>query len=112
MVTLNLLVLRCTDIAATRRLYEVLGFKFEQHQHGKGPQHLAAESDSLVLELYPAGEGGADNIALGFAVDDLSRLRELLIKAGFAPGDVRDEPWGRVCVVRDADGRRVELKQR
>jgi catechol 2,3-dioxygenase-like lactoylglutathione lyase family enzyme len=112
MPTLNLLVLRCKDIAVTRGLYAALGFVFERHQHGKGPEHLASESDGFVLELYPAPDGRADNAALGFAVDDLNSVRQRLVESGFSPGDVRDEPWGRVCVVRDADGRRVELKQR
>ena len=113
MKQLNLLVLRCADINVTRPFFEVLGFSFEQHQHGKGPQHLASESDGFVLELYPpSADRRADNVGLGFALDDLERARQRLSSAGFAPGEARDEPWGRVCVVRDPDGRRVELKQR
>ena len=110
--SLNLLVLRCTDIEVTAKFYRLLGFDFSQHQHGKGPKHFANEANGFVLELYPATDGRADNAALGFATDDLEATRQQLAEAGFVPSEIRDEPWGRVCVVRDPDFRRVELKQR
>lgn len=112
MPALNLLVLRCRDIAITRGLYDALGLEFERHKHGDGPEHLASESDDFVFELYPATDGRADTAALGFRVDDLDAVRQQLLAAGFAPSEVRNESWGRVCVVRDADNRRIELKQR
>jgi len=34
-----------------------------------------------------------------------------LADRGFAPGATADRPWGRTFVVRDPDGRRVEVKQ-
>ncbi|MDB5294526.1 MAG: Glyoxalase/bleomycin resistance protein/dioxygenase, partial [Phycisphaerales bacterium] len=107
---LNLLVLRCRSIDATAAFYAHLGFAFDRHRHGGGPEHLGAERDGWVFELYPAKDGVADTAGLGFEVADLVAARQRLADAGFAPGDVRTEPWGTVCVARDPDGRRVELK--
>ena len=109
---LNLLVLRCTDIRATAAFYEQLKFDFALHQHGKGPEHLASENDEFVLELYPTTDGRPDTSALGIAVDELDAVRLTLAKDGRNPSEIRDEPWGRTFVVRDPDGRRVEVKQR
>jgi catechol 2,3-dioxygenase-like lactoylglutathione lyase family enzyme len=85
---LNLLVLRCRDIVATRAFYEGMGIGllFTQEQHGAGPDHYSAQLDGgLVLELYPA-KGDTDNTRLGF---------------GTGGGNCR--------VVEDPDGRNVEL---
>lgn len=37
---INLLVLRCGDLACSRRFYECFGLTFEEHRHGTGPLHL------------------------------------------------------------------------
>jgi lactoylglutathione lyase len=52
-LALNLLVLRCKDVEATRRFYELLGAVFSKERHGKGPEHYACENSGFVLELYP-----------------------------------------------------------
>ena len=109
---LNLLVLRCRDLERARAFYEVFGFAFMKHAHGTGPEHYAREDGRGVFELYPAGdtEWGGDRTGLGFAVADLAGTRAALAARGFAPGEVKDNPWGRTFVVRDPDGRRVEVK--
>lgn len=109
--TLNLLVLRCRDVERSRSFYELLGMRFERHQHGKGPEHLAHEDERGVFELYPLGAEAvsADQTGLGFVVTSLDASRAEFESRGFKPGAVRDNPWGRTFVVRDPDGRRVEL---
>src|SRR5262245_40093548 len=42
-VTLNLVVLRSTDMARAAEFYSRLGLQFRQHRHGSGPEHFAAE---------------------------------------------------------------------
>jgi catechol 2,3-dioxygenase-like lactoylglutathione lyase family enzyme len=112
MIGLNLLVLRCRDVERARAFYESLGQAFERHRHGDGPEHWASESATGVFELYPATPGAAgDATGLGFAVADLAATATLLTDRGFAPGAPVDRPWGRTFVVRDPDGRRVEVKQ-
>jgi catechol 2,3-dioxygenase-like lactoylglutathione lyase family enzyme len=110
--SLNLLVLRCSDLEASRTFYEHLGFSFAEHVHGSGPRHYAAETPGFVLELYPApAADSADQTGLGFAVPDLHALHARLTAAGLAPGAIKDNPWGRTFVLRDPDRRRIEIQQ-
>lgn len=109
---LNLLVLRCRDIDATRAFYERLGLTFTHHSHDGGPEHVAHEDEHGVIELYPVADGAApDSAGLGFDSPDLEEAAAKLVQAGTQPGAVTDRPWGRTFVVRDPDGRRVEVKQ-
>src|SRR5262245_49983749 len=72
---MNLLVLRCKDIEATRRFYEQLGIVFASEKHGNGPNHYAWENVGFVFELYPTSDVGApDNIRLGFSTQSLAEL--------------------------------------
>ena len=50
---LNLLVIRCRDLEASRIFYESLGATFSLEKHGAGPEHYAGELEGLVFELYP-----------------------------------------------------------
>jgi catechol 2,3-dioxygenase-like lactoylglutathione lyase family enzyme len=110
--SLNLLVLRCSDLEASRTFYEHLGFTFAEHVHGTGPRHYAAEMPGFVLELYPAPSvDSADQTGLGFAVPDLDALHARLTAAGLTPGAIKDNPWGRTFVLRDPDRRRIEIQQ-
>lgn len=112
MKTLNLLVLRCRDIDAGRAFYECFGMTFTRHAHGGGPAHYAHEDDRGVFELYPAAaDAPVDRTGLGFAVRNLDDAAGWLRRSGFNPGSAADRPWGRTFVVRDPDGRRVEVKQ-
>ena len=109
---LNLLVLRCRDVEASRAFYEAFGYRFTKHAHGTGPEHYAHEGEGGVLELYPAtSPQGGDMTGVGFAVNHLEPVRTILESKSFAPGPIRDNPWGRSFVVRDPDDRRVEVTQ-
>jgi catechol 2,3-dioxygenase-like lactoylglutathione lyase family enzyme len=113
MIALNLLVLRCSDIERSRAFYELLGHAFTKHAHRSGPEHYAHEDERGVFELYPRKESGSgDQTGLGFAVPDLEQSQAAFAAAGFQPGALKDNPWGRSFVVRDPDGRRVEISQR
>src|SRR5262249_11404255 len=112
---LNLLVLKTHDLPRLRNFYAALGLAFVEEQHGKGPVHFTARCGDLVLELYPLPEdaGVPDaTIRLGFAVADLEAtlqgLRTLGVEVVREP---RSTPWGRQAVVRDPDGRGVELTE-
>ena len=56
-IALSLIVLRCSDVNASRRFYEALGLSFTTEKHGAGPEHYACRLGDLVLELYPAAAG-------------------------------------------------------
>jgi catechol 2,3-dioxygenase-like lactoylglutathione lyase family enzyme len=113
MITPNLLVLRCRDLERSRAFYQLFGLAFSAHAHGKSPTHYAHETLDFVLELYPAPSSDyTDQTALGFAVDDLAALHAQLCSANLSPAAIAQNPWGTTFVIRDPDGRRVELKQR
>lgn len=108
------LLLRCRNLERSRTFYEHFGLRFAKHAHGAGPEHYAHEDDRGALELYPAKSAAdvTDQTGLGFAVGDLVAAQAALAACGFAPGAIMDNPWGTTFVVRDPDGRRVEVKAR
>jgi len=109
---LNLLVLRCADVAKTRAFYECFGLKFDEHKHGDGPVHSGAmDNMGLILELYPASvKNPVDRCGIGFGSPSLERVIASMVALGFEPGKVEQQAWGTTFVVRDPDGRRVEVK--
>jgi catechol 2,3-dioxygenase-like lactoylglutathione lyase family enzyme len=103
----NLVVLRAADVDVTADFYRCLGFSFTEERHGSGPRHLSAEGPAGVLEIYPAGDRGPDWIGLGFVIADPASVLSSLTEGGWvatAPATVDG-----VAVVRDPDGRRIEL---
>ena len=68
-----------------------------------------------MLELYPlpADAGGVDGTTrLGLAVADVdAAVRSLEVVRAVLVSGPRLTPWGRKAVVRDPDGRVVELLQ-
>lgn len=112
-VKLALLVLKTRQVDALRTFYSSLGIKLIEEQHGKGPIHFAGPIGDGVLEIYPLPEDGsvADGTTrLGFSVEGLGEIISEL-KARNTP--IVSEPkvtqWGLRAVVRDPDGRSVEL---
>jgi catechol 2,3-dioxygenase-like lactoylglutathione lyase family enzyme len=112
MRNLNLLVLRCKDIERAKSFYELFGMAFVQEQHGNGPVHYSSVDDAGTFELYPADGTPPDQTGLGFVTGEIEGLHTLLRRNQFAPRDVRETELGRMFVVRDPDGRRVEIKAR
>ena len=105
---LELIVLRCRDLAAARRFYAALGLGFVDEQHGDGPAHHAAASGGVVVELYPLEQGeepGRDQ--LGFSVPDVAGAVAAALAAG---GVVRSAGEDR-AVLLDPDGRTVRLRR-
>lgn len=112
---LNLIVIRSLNAIRTVAFYQLLSIKFKEEQHGRGPVHWAADLDGLVLEVYPAKTAGEANcpIRLGFEVDDVVATVETLRSAGFETvSEAKESEWGLRAVVRDPDGRTIELVQR
>jgi catechol 2,3-dioxygenase-like lactoylglutathione lyase family enzyme len=111
--SLKLLVLRTPQLNRLRRFYQVLGIDFAEERHGSGPLHFAGRVGEAVLELYPLpNEGGTvdSTVRLGFSVTDLSKA---VLSLGADGGTIVSRPkptaWGNRAVVRDPDGRSVEL---
>ena len=112
MRNLNLLVLRCRDIEKAKSFYEIFGMAFVKEQHGNGPVHYSSVDDGGTFELYPADGTTVDQTGLGFVTGEIEGLHTLLRRNQFAPREVRDTELGRMFVVRDPDGRRIEVRAR
>lgn len=94
------LVLRASNLEASRNFYEQLGLDFTAEQHGGGPVHYATASTSTVLELYPAGRlPPTRRLRFGIRVSDA--VLDGLTRAG------RLEPGA--TVIRDPDDNEVDL---
>jgi predicted enzyme related to lactoylglutathione lyase len=111
---LNLIVLRSMEPSRTLSFYTMLAMTFQQEQHGSGPVHWAADLDGIVLEIYPANS--ADEVdattRIGFNVNDaVSVLDKLRSSNAEIVGELKKTKWGLRAVVRDSDGRSVELTQ-
>jgi catechol 2,3-dioxygenase-like lactoylglutathione lyase family enzyme len=77
-----LLVLRCTDLAASKAFYEALGLTFRAEKHGIGPEHWSGQVGSTVLELYPASSPLSLPERLGFHVADVPAVVAAVVAAG------------------------------
>jgi predicted enzyme related to lactoylglutathione lyase len=111
---LNLLVLKTAQPDRLRAFYTALGIDFTAEQHGNGPPHFAGRIGDVVLELYPLAEpaGTTELVRLGFVVDDLDAVvRSVEERGAVVVSGVRQTEWGYRAVVRDPDGRAVELCQ-
>jgi lactoylglutathione lyase len=113
-IALNLVVLRSEDIDRAAAFYSRLGLRFSRHRHGAGAEHLAAETEGFVFELYPRAAGGKSTLGtrIGFRVPSVDSVIAALADypaAVLVPA--ADSEWGRRAVVADPDGHRVEISQ-
>jgi lactoylglutathione lyase len=115
-VSLTLVGLKTRQVEQLRRFYQTLGIDFAQEQHGQGPVHYAGQVGGLVIEIYPLRDDGNPvdaSTRLGFAVDDVAQVLQRLQAIGTEiVTPPRETVWGLQAVVRDPDGRAVELSQR
>ena len=108
---LNLLVLKTDDVERLRDFYASLGFEFVEEQHGSGPRHFSAPMGEGILEVYPLPEGATVDLTtrLGFVVNDVHEAVESARRATDVVSEPKQTQWGLRAVVRDPDGRAVEL---
>ena len=112
---LNLVVIKTKEPNELVKTYQEIGLEFEYHRHGKGPMHYANETNGLTLEIYPLPKikTEADNtLRLGFKVKELDlkvkKLENLGLKVISPP---TQKKWGYSAVIKDQDGRKIELTE-
>ncbi len=115
-VVLSLLVLKTRQVDALRKMYGALGIELAEEKHGQGPVHYAGRVGDLVFEIYPLPEDDTTVDAttrLGFVVTALTKVVKTLEKLG-APIITKPSATerGLRAIVRDPDGRAVELHER
>ena len=94
--------------------YQSFGLTFDYHRHGKGVMHYSCEmNNGIVFEIYPLLKSQTIpdiSTRLGFKVQSLDviiqKLESLNIKIVQSPKMTK---WGKRAVVKDLDGRKVEL---
>lgn len=115
-VSLTLLVLKTPQVDRLRAFYQTVGVEFTEEQHGQGPRHYAGQVGDVVIELYPLADDGATvdtSTRLGFSVDKLTEVVQALEGIGtHVVKQPSQTAWGLQAVVKDPDGRSVELIQR
>ncbi|MBZ9559861.1 MULTISPECIES: VOC family protein [unclassified Modicisalibacter] len=106
-MNINLLVLRCRELEASKQFYELLGFGFVKERHGDGPLHYSSQDAGFVFELYPLKENEEPgNSRIGFSVKGMQQvLSQVAVASQY------EFNGSQVYVVRDPDGRKVELKE-
>lgn len=109
---LSLIVVRTPDLERSRDFYEKLGLHFRAEVHGKGPKHYSANVGDLVMELYRGtGDieaGATSDVRLGFRVGSFEDAERRLSDASLE-FTIVDRDGDRVVVLKDPDGRKVEL---
>jgi lactoylglutathione lyase len=112
-VELSLLVLKTRQVEALRKVYGTLGIDLVEERHGKGPVHYAGRVGDLVFEIYPLPEDETvvdTTTRLGFVVSSLTTVLKALEKLGTTI--VTKPSATERAIVRDPDGRAVELHER
>lgn len=107
----TLIVVRSTRAEKLKEQYEALGMTFDYHQHGKGPFHYSAEMGGLVFEIYPTDhpENVDKGTRLGFKIDDYEQRTDLISKKWDTVSPIKETEWGKMMILKDLDGRKVEL---
>jgi predicted enzyme related to lactoylglutathione lyase len=115
-VKLNLIVLKTRQVEQVRTFYQVLGLDLTEEQHGKGPIHFAGRIGDVVIEIYPLPNDASlvdSSTRLGFDVENVAQVIMALDSIGTCIVSLpKDTPWGFQAIVKDPDGRSVELTQR
>lgn len=107
---LNLLVIRTSDMPRLVKFYELIGLEFDYHRHGQGIFHYSAKIGDVVFEIYPLlkGQPEADtSTRLGFKILDFDEKMRLL--SDFIVSEPMETAFGTMAVLKDCDGRKVEI---
>jgi 5'-nucleotidase len=113
---INLIVMRSDKAKLLSEFYnDVLGLNFEYHQHGNGPYHYSCMINDILYEIYKSTQNFPvdPSLRLGFTVSNLdnivSRMNNSRESELYTP---KVTQWGYRVVIRDIEGRKIELLQR
>lgn len=113
---INLIVIRTNKPKELSEFYGHLGMSFEYHQHGKGTWHYSTEIEKTVFEIYPLmknQESPDKSLRLGFTIENLDETIENLKKRNVEiVREPKESEWGYFAIIKDLDGRKIELKKK
>jgi catechol 2,3-dioxygenase-like lactoylglutathione lyase family enzyme len=123
----NLLVVRASDLEASRRFYESLGFKLATTSYGSGDVYRCClpptdnpfvdpskEPVPVYFEIHPHTTAGpvTTGLILGVYLPSVDVAVEAAAAAGAEVlSPPANWPYGRRAAVADPDGNRVELSE-
>ncbi len=115
-MNINLLVIRTNTPKLLKEQYEKIGFEFDYHKHGKGPYHYAAQQNGFVFEIYPLTKSmtkADENLRFGFDIANLNLVIDSLKNTNWIiKSAIKETEWGKIAVIQDLDGRKIELKNK
>ncbi len=112
---ISLLVIKTNQLEKQKQFYETLGLVFQKEKHGKGPTHFSTvlKNKNMVFEIYPLPKSQTIpdvTTRLGFRVDNLEKTVAAILKiGGELKNEIRETEFGTFAVVKDFDGRSVEV---
>lgn len=113
-----LLVIKTNQLEKQKAFYENFGLVFQKEKHGNGPEHFSTfiKPQNVVFEIYPLPKNQLKSdmtTRLGFQVDDLKKtINSILRIGGVIKSDIRKTEFGILSIVKDFDGRSIEVYQK
>lgn len=113
-----LLVIKTNQLEKLKSFYELLEMDFKMEQHGTGPIHYSTliKKQDIVFEIYPLSQPQSSpdtSTRLGFKVNDLEKTIKAIVEVGgIVQRKITKTDFGILAVVKDFDGRRIEVYQR
>ena len=119
-VTVGAVVLFTERVEDCVAFYRTIGITLAEERHDEAdPPHYACELGGSHFAIFPSSPGAAAGIGeggctfVGFAVAAVDDVVEAAARAAFTVLQPPvDYPWGRRAVLRDPDGRPVEVFER
>lgn len=108
-------IMLCTEkMDLVAAFYRAVGVELVQEQHGAGPVHFSFSSN-ICLEIYPPRQPADAGFVLRVDVPDIdaamSLVREAFTYQGLVVSETQALKTGKKSILRDPDGRVVELFQ-
>ncbi len=98
------------DVRVSAEFYRALGLEVGSVSRPGGWAELSARAGTLALHVADGTNDGSCELA--FEADEpLEAVAARLRSAGFAPGDIVDESFGRSLQVPDPDGVVVQVNE-
>jgi lactoylglutathione lyase len=112
--SLNLIVIRSSDIERAVALYSQLGIAFTRQRHGNGPEHYSSQIGEIVFEIYPftSNAGASTGARLGFVVTALDQVIMNLSRMGVKiVTHPKKSELGLKAIIEDFDGHKIEISE-
>ncbi|MFK8007661.1 MAG: VOC family protein [Saprospiraceae bacterium] len=113
-----LLVIKTNQLEKQKAFYESFDLIFQKEKHGNGPEHFSSiiKNQKIILEIYPLQKNQSlpdSTTRLGFRVNNLEKTIDVILEiGGEVKSEIQETEFGTLAVVKDFDGRNVEVYQK